>query len=200
VLITSWVVQARGPANVKSFLLAFSLRRATNVRRATSYNCTENTHQQRATLERDWHKDIHSLSSQWKGRKKITWVSMYAIRVGASVPQTDFSSSIGTAYCPIRPCNQNGNRNSFLETTGKHRRICMIWTFNCMAQYLNMLLIRSIRNYEQYTVNLARKCSDSCSLTSASAHHYEKGNPWPKDNPSKISKSTCMKPHNRMMV
>lgn len=28
---------------------------------------------------------------------------MYAILVGASVPQTDFSSSIGTAYCPIRP-------------------------------------------------------------------------------------------------
>ena len=33
----------------------------------------------------------------------LTWVSIYAIRVGASVPHTDLSSSIGTAYCPIRP-------------------------------------------------------------------------------------------------
>jgi hypothetical protein len=30
---------------------------------------------------------------------------MYAILVGASVPQTDFSSNIGTAYCPIIPCD-----------------------------------------------------------------------------------------------
>lgn len=41
-------------------------------------------------------------------RSNLTWVSIYAIRVGASVPHTDFSSSIGTAYCPIRPwtCKQ----------------------------------------------------------------------------------------------
>jgi hypothetical protein len=38
--ITSWVVQARGPANVKSFLAAFSFRIAINVSRATSYNFT----------------------------------------------------------------------------------------------------------------------------------------------------------------
>lgn len=38
--ITSWVVQARGPAKVMSFLLAFSFRIAINVSRATSYNLT----------------------------------------------------------------------------------------------------------------------------------------------------------------
>lgn len=35
-LYTSWVVQARGPANVRSLPLMFSFRKATNVNRAIS--------------------------------------------------------------------------------------------------------------------------------------------------------------------
>lgn len=34
---TSWVVQARGPANVNSFLLIFSFRKAIKVNRAMSW-------------------------------------------------------------------------------------------------------------------------------------------------------------------
>lgn len=87
---TSWVVHARGPAKVRSFPLTFSLRRAINVNRAMS-----------------WRKQDNCLRVTYLNKRsrriEFTWVSMYAIRVGASVPQTDFSSNIGTAYCPIRP-------------------------------------------------------------------------------------------------
>ena len=99
--LTSWVVQARGPAKVRSFPLIFSFRNATSVSRAISYWHVK-------FLDSNWKKKINRFSwlqeiNYRSNCEILTWVSMYAILVGASVPHTDFSSRIGTAYCPIRP-------------------------------------------------------------------------------------------------
>lgn len=64
--ITSWVVQARGPAKVMSFLLAFSFRIAINVSRATSYL----TRMCQRKAEAEVQKEIGDPIFKWT-RKKI---------------------------------------------------------------------------------------------------------------------------------
>ena len=72
---------------------------------AQGYKCQPSNILEKLTCLDTMMKIIIQHSQPWETsrRSNLTWVSIYAIRVVASVPHTDFSSSIGTAYCPIRP-------------------------------------------------------------------------------------------------